>query len=293
MLIETADAGEDVGIFGQQGIAALLTGRRAKRTQHERDLRLQAFANLAHELRTPVQVFLGYLDMLRDDMVRSPGAASREILARMNVNALGLAHTVENVMDFAAFDNNDADEEIELSDLVDEIMPLLEAANHGKNLELRVDLEAAPRYVRARRRAIRAILANLAINAVRFTVSGSVTIAITTGPTLEGHNTLVLTVSDTGQGISADIINSIFDRFVQGSKTNTRTHRGLGLGLSVVKRNVAMLGGWIEIQSGEGAGTRFQVTIPCSEVAPSRNIWALPYPGAVNESRCAPQPVYR
>lgn len=285
--------GEDVGIFGQQGIASLFTGRRARQAQQQRDLRLEALANLAHELRTPVQVFLGYLEMLRDEMVRSPGAASREILARMSVNALGLAHTVENVMDFAAVDNNDAEEEIELADLVDEIMPLLEAVNHTKNLELRVDLEAAPRYVRARRRAIRAILANLAINAVRFTVSGSVTVAITIGPTLEGRNTLLLTVSDTGPGISPEIIDSIFDRFVQGSKANTRTHRGLGLGLSVVKRNVAMLGGWIEIQSGDGAGTRFQVTIPCSEVASSRNIWALPYPGAVNESRCALPPVYR
>ena len=255
-------------------------------------MELDALANLAHELRTPVQIFLGYLDMLRDEMVRSPGAASREILARMNVNALGLAHTVENVMDFAMVDQ-DLDEEVDLSELVDEIMPLLEAANHSKDLELRVDIEAAPRHVRVSRRAIRAILANLAINAVRFTASGSVTISMASGPTLEGGGTLVITVSDTGPGIGADIIDGIFDHFVQGSKTNTRAHRGLGLGLSVVKRNVAMLGGWIDIQTGEDAGTRFQVMIPCSQIAPSRNTWALPYPAAAKESRSALQPLYR
>ena len=115
---------------------------------------MEALANLAHELRSPVQAILGYLDILRDELSETVGGRHKQILDRLNANAHDLAQTVENVMDFsfkdAMAEAEDA-EEIRLHDLIGDLAPVLEAANDSKGLEIRFDLEAAPTVFRSRR----------------------------------------------------------------------------------------------------------------------------------------------
>ncbi len=229
-------------------------------------MRLEALANLAHELRTPVQVLLGYLEVLRDDLGQELGDKTREIIERMNANVHDLAQTVENLMQFATAAANAqtrTEEVFHVSELIDELTPALEAANRGKGLDIEIVTASAPETIGCPRKPLRVILANLASNAVKFTVSGKVTISVTEGRAPNGAEAVVLEVADTGPGIAPDEIERAFESLSQLSNSSARRHRGLGLGLSVVHQNVGALGGTIEVQTAPGQGASFRATVPC------------------------------
>ena len=240
-----------------------LFGKRAARESWTEQLRLTALANLAHELRTPIQVLLGYLDALKDQMPKLPTASGR-MLERMNANACELARVVENIMEFAQDDDHvegNGVQEVSTLELIDEVLPLIESVNHEKRLELKFDLDDAPAVIHARHRQLRLILANLAVNAVRFTPTGSVTIAIRRGGR-SGKPQVSFEVSDTGPGVTAELREQIFKPFAQLSAGANRKYSGLGLGLTVVKRCVATIKGKLEIHSVPGQGARFVVRFP-------------------------------
>ena len=103
--------------------------------QWEQGLHMEALANLAHELRSPVQAILGYLDILRDELAEAVDDRHKQMIERMNANAHDLAQTVENVMDFSVADAMAEvadEEEIRLHDLIADLAPALEAANDTK-----------------------------------------------------------------------------------------------------------------------------------------------------------------
>jgi signal transduction histidine kinase len=233
--------------------------------QWEQGLHMEALANLAHELRSPVQAILGYLDILRDELSEQIGCRHKQIIERMNANAHDLAQTVENVMDFSvanAMAEAVGEEEIRLQDLIGDLAPALEAANQSKGLEIRFDLEAAPAVFRSRRRPIKSILLNLAVNAIKFTDRGSVTIAIHQALTSQLGSAVELEVRDTGPGIDAAMVAQAFKRCAQLSHSSIRSHRGMGLGLAVVQRNVEALGAKIIVKAAPAQGSVFIVIIP-------------------------------
>ncbi len=229
---------------------------------------LEALANLAHELRTPIQVLLGSMDILREETA-APAPRSFErvgaIVETMNSNLYELARTVENVMEFA-FAEAEAEaateEDIEVAELMAEVEPVLEAANREKRLALRVDLERAPGCIGSQRRRLRAILENLALNAIKFTARGYVAITVREGQA-NPREAIELEVRDTGPGIDPAFVELAMQRLVQLSHGSVRRYRGLGLGLAVVQRNVKMLGGKMQVETEPGAGSSFKVTIPC------------------------------
>jgi signal transduction histidine kinase len=235
----------------------------------------ESLANLAHELRTPIQVLLGYLDILRDDHCEGEKSDSVEysdqmIIERMNTNVHELAQTVENVLEFAlAFAGAEAaiDEEIELAEFFAELHEVLKASNRNENLAVRIDLGEAPRKFVTQRRSLRSLVLNLASNAIKFTDDGEVRIDVRS--CLEDPQMLEIEVSDTGAGISGDLVSSAFEPMVQLSHSSIRLHRGLGLGLAVVQRNVKALNARLEVESVPGAGTCFKVAIPRSPSVPS------------------------
>ncbi|HLX05446.1 MAG TPA: HAMP domain-containing sensor histidine kinase [Candidatus Binatus sp.] len=233
--------------------------------QWEQGVHMEALANLAHELRSPMQAILGYLDILREELGDELGGRHKQIIERLNANAHDLAQTVENVMEFSVADamaEVPVEEEIRPDDLMFDLAPALEAANDTKGLEIRYDLERAPAVFRARRRPIKAILLNLAINAIRFTDRGSVTIAIRLVESSQLGSAVELEVCDTGPGIEAGKLDQAFKRCAQLSHSSIRTHRGMGLGLAVVQRNVEALGAKITVKTAFEQGSAFVVTIP-------------------------------
>lgn len=234
----------------------------------------ESLANLAHELRTPVQVLLGYLDILREDR-SDPGiepgeySADRMIIERMNANVHELAQTVENVLEYAlayAGAESAIEEEIELAEFFAELDDILQASNRNQNLTIRINLNDAPRAAITQRRPLRSIVLNLAINAIKFTTQGEV--AIEVGGSAEPTQNLAIEVRDTGAGISSELLSSAFEPLVQLSSSSIRRHRGLGLGLAMVRHNVNALGGQLQVESVLGRGSCFKVRIPCIRSVP-------------------------
>ena len=226
---------------------------------------MEALANLAHELRSPVQAILGYLDILRDELSEALDDRHKQIIGRMNANAHDLAQTVENVMDFSVADalaEPPFEEEVCPQDLIEDLAPALQAANGSKGLKIKFDLERAPAMFRARRRPIKTILLNLAINAIKFTDRGSVTIAIRLVGSSQLGSAVELEVRDTGPGIDSAMVAQAFARCAQLSHSSIRTHRGMGLGLAVVQRNAEAIGAKIIVKSELPQGSSFLVIVP-------------------------------
>lgn len=188
-----------------------------------------------------------------------------DIIERMNANVYDLAHTIENLMEFVLMEARaDArfEEEVSAPSLIADIEPALEAANIGKGLKLAFDLKQAPLTIHAPRAALRTILLNLALNAIKFTDSGSVAIALRRAHAAEGGETVEISVSDTGSGMDPAMLDKASRPFSQLSNTSERRYRGLGLGLALVRRKVNTLGGKLELHSTPGHGARFTVRFP-------------------------------
>lgn len=232
----------------------------------------ESLANLAHELRTPVQVLLGYLDILRDDHGDAPdpsAASERAILERMNTNVHELAQTVENVLEFvlaSAGAETATAEEIELVEFFAELEEVLAASNSNPRVAVRINLDQAPVIVVTQRRPLRSILLNLAVNAIKFTAAGEVSICVRSD--CDAPGILEIKVRDSGEGISRDLLASAFEPLVQLSHSSVRRHRGLGLGLAIVQRHVTALGGCLKVELTPGSGSCFKVTIPCLRSVP-------------------------
>ncbi len=237
---------------------------RTVRRRNSEAARPQALANLAHELRTPLQVLLGYLEILRDEWADGFAPEPREMLERMNVSLHDLSHTVDNIMEFVLAEAGGmmrVRERVSPSSVLNDLAPAFEAACSGKEVALNFDLHDAPQTLEIARRPLRSILSNLVLNALKFTERGSVTVRIGRA---ENGGGLKIEVADTGAGIEPALIKLVSRPFAQLSHSNSRQYRGLGLGLAVVHRNARALGAEVEIHSVPGAGSRFVVRIPAA-----------------------------
>ena len=258
------------------GMESTIRKRRSQSTDALRrwteGMRAEVLANLAHELRTPLQVLLGYVDILRDEWTEKFDPEPRAMLERMNSNLHDLAQTVDNIMDFIMSEagaTGRVEENVSISSLVNDLAPAIEAAKGDRRLALKIDIRDAPQTIYTARGPLRSILANLILNAIKFTECGTVTLRIARSSGRSAEPGLLLEVADTGLGMSAELIKRAAEPFVQLSKTSARKYRGLGLGLAVVHRNVSALGAKLEITSVPGRGSRFVVKIPTTFLTPS------------------------
>ena len=245
----------------------------------DQGIRLEALANLAHELRSPVQALLGYIDILRDELAEDLTEKHRQIADRMNVNIHDLSQSVENLLEFALADAHaeaTIEEDVTVNDLMAEVMPALEAANFSKGLAIDVQIDGVLGKLHMRHRPLKSILLNLAVNAIKFTPKGSILISFKEVSTAQFSRALELSVKDTGPGIEPTLLELAFMRCSQLSNSSARKFRGMGLGLPVVKHNVDTLGATLAVNSLPQEGSTFIVTIPLSK----RN-------GAVGESQMA------
>ena len=228
-------------------------------------MRVEMLANLAHELRTPLQVMLGYLDILRDEWADQLPAEPRRMLERMNSNLHDLSQTVDNIMEFVMSEagaSGRVEEDISISSLISDLAPAIEAARSDKQVSLKIDTDGAPQSVHTSRRPLRSIIANLVLNAIKFTDRGEVSLRIGSLQGPRNESGLVVEVADTGLGMSPELIKRAREPFPQLSQSSARRYRGLGLGLAVVNRNVSALGATLEVSSTPGQGSRFVVRIP-------------------------------
>ena len=217
-------------------------------------------ANVSHELRTPMNGIIGILDLAMDN-----GAPAQQLeeLQTAQSCAHSLLALLNELLDLSKIEAGKMTLErvpFDIRVLVDDCVK----AHHARSgVSLTFDVSAnVPAQVVGDPLRIRQILANLLSNAIKFTEQGSITSRIDSEPAETGF-TLRLTVEDTGTGIPADKLETIFEQFTQADGSVSRKYGGTGLGLAITRKLVEMHGGRIEVQSEVGRGARFIATIHC------------------------------
>lgn len=224
-------------------------------------------ANVTHELRTPMNAILGMLGLLAETQI-STRQADYVNVAKNSAESLLLL--IDDILDFSKADANKSitkKVDLNVTELLEDVIKLLASQALSKNVDIgyRVDpLLTAP--VPLDRSRVQQVLINLIGNAIKFTDSGEVsaTVSLTPDSMGEDHADLLFEIKDSGIGISKDDQSKIFQAFTQADASTTREFSGTGLGLTISKQTVELMGGKIGVTSDTGRGSTFWFTLPLS-----------------------------
>jgi signal transduction histidine kinase/ActR/RegA family two-component response regulator len=223
-------------------------------------------ATLSHELRTPLNAILGWTRMLRmGHLDESRGVAALQVIER---NARALARLVEDLLDMSRVVTGKLRldlRSVALNPIVEEALATVRPAAEAKGIAVVWTPDPDVGWIVAAPDRLHQVFWNLLSNAIKFTPAGGrVEVATSRGP-----GEVVVTVRDTGRGISAEFLPHVFERFRQADSTSTRSHAGVGLGLAIVRHLVELHGGAISVASeGLDKGTLFTARFPVRGVAP-------------------------
>ena len=248
----------------EERAASLLRERDARRHAEEADrLKDEFLATLSHELRTPLTSILGWASMIRNGEVE--GSSAARAIETIERNARSQARLIDDLLDVSRIITGNLRLDLHplnLAPIVDAALDALRPTADVKGIRLQTRFFPEECLIKGDPNRLRQVIWNLLSNAIKFTQrGGSVTIELNCV-----ELTARLTVSDTGEGISAEFLPYVFDRFRQAEGSISRKQGGLGLGLAVVRHLVELHGGTISAESeGLGKGSSFTVDLPLAQ----------------------------
>lgn len=226
-------------------------------------------ANMSHEMRTPLNAVIGLTDFL----LRTPLSSEQaDLLKRCEKAGSGLLRMIEDLLQAAKFDSRTVElvrEPFVLRELVTDTLELLSAKAQAKGLSLSLRIDAGlPSLVLGDALRLQEVLLNLIGNAVKFTAEGGVEVRVGPVPGEAAAGAVQFEVADTGIGIPPDQFDRIFERFSQVDSRGSRAYGGVGLGLSICRQLVGLMGGHILVESTPGRGSTFTATARFDVVSP-------------------------
>ncbi|NCJ07048.1 response regulator [Synechococcales cyanobacterium C] len=230
----------------------------------------QFLANMSHELRTPLNVILGFTQILNRDATLKQ--IQRDHLEKISRSGEYLLSLINDVLEMAKIEAGRivlTEAELDLDGLLSTIEDMLHLRATSKGLQLIFEKEESiPRFIQGDGKKLRQVLLNLLVNAIKFTESGTITLRVTRSETPEKYSLspetqsrLQFEIEDTGIGIAPSDLPTLFDPFVQ-TEIGMQSQQGTGLGLTISRQFVHLMGGDIQVDSVVAQGTCFRFDIP-------------------------------
>src|SRR5262249_23431522 len=236
------------------------------------------FANISHELRTPLTLLLAPLETLMQKFNRSFDGETRDVLSTMHSNGMRLLKLINDLLDLVRLESGRLEVKHDTVEVAEFVKGLASAARQvadDKRLKLETHVDPELGAVVADRDKLEKIVLNLVFNALKFTPAGG-RVELRAE---KKEDQFVITVADTGMGISAKKLPFVFDRLWQADGSSKRKYQGVGIGLALVKELTEIQGGKVDVQSVESQGTTFTVRLPFTKAEPV----AKPAPKPVEE----------
>ncbi|HYR96726.1 MAG TPA: ATP-binding protein [Candidatus Binatus sp.] len=225
-------------------------------------LKSEFLAQVSHELRTPLNVIIGYADMIAEGGGGPVSSGQHEMLSAIRRYSELQLDLVTDVLDLSRLSSGRISFHVErfpLEPLLAEIVGLHRTASAAHGVQFALDVAPDVGELETDRVKLQEIVRNLVDNAIKFTERGSISILASTVD--GGQDRVRVEVRDTGSGIPSEELTHIFDEFHQVGQSSTRASRGVGLGLSIVKRLAEALDGSVSVESHLGSGSTFRVEI--------------------------------
>jgi signal transduction histidine kinase len=248
------------GDKGEVGELARSFNSMADNLERAEQLRRHMVADVAHELRTPLSNLSGYLEAIRDGMIK-PDA---DTIRSLDEEASSLSRLVDDLQELSLADAGELKlfcQKEDISKLIKQAIAAWQPQTEAKGLMISARLPDKLPQASVDSHRIKQVLHNLLENAVAHTSQGD-SITVTAW---QQDNQLKISVVDTGEGIPAEDLPNIFERFYRVDRSRTRATGGSGLGLTIAKRLVEAHGGIIEVESEPGKGSTFTLTLPVSK----------------------------
>jgi signal transduction histidine kinase len=248
--------------IAQQTVTAIENGRLLNNLRAANSLKSEFISTMSHELRTPLNAIIGYNELLGDGEFGAVSARQREVCGKVLQYSRQLLELIQATLDVSRMESGALPvtlSAVDVAALLVEVEREIPAAWVKPGVTVSFAVEGEIPTFQTDHSKLKMVVRNLVHNALKFTDAGSVSVHATTDAV---RATLLITVADTGIGISPEGQRIIFDMFRQVDGSDRRRHDGVGLGLYIVRRLTALLGGTITVESEVGRGTRFQVRFP-------------------------------